>query len=84
MILIVFLLWFIGLSSGAYLLVLLLLYSADMLCEIIEYKAKEREEEERKRHDCRYCEYYRDGKCQTQYEQDCKERDYFIWYEKKL
>lgn len=80
MILIVFLLWILGLSFGASLLVLLFLYSADMLCQIIEHNAKEREEQER---DCNYCFHYRDGKCLTRYERDCKENDYFIWSPKE-
>ena len=83
MIFIVIVLWFLGLSFGASLLVLLFLYSADMFCEIIEYKAKEREEQERRRHDCRCCEYYRDGRCITQFEELCKERDYMIWFPKE-
>lgn len=56
---------------------------SDLFIDFLNKKQKQREEEEKQRHDCNFCYFYKDGKCQTQYEEDCKTRNYFIWYPKE-
>lgn len=55
---------------------------SDIVIDIFKEKQKEREELERQRHDCNYCYFYRDGKCHTQFEQDCRDNNFFVWYPK--
>ena len=58
-------------------------YVSDMIIYISQKRTEQRVEEERQRHDCSYCYYYKKGKCLTQYEKDCKENNYFIWLQKE-
>ena len=56
---------------------------SDMIIEISKDNEMKRLREEQQRHDCKYCLYYRNGKCLTQLEKDCKENDYFVWSPKE-
>ena len=80
-------LWFITITLGASLLLIGLMNLFNWVTEkidfILQYKEQQRKEEDRRRHNCSYCYYYREGKCVTQFEQDCKDRDYFIWLPKE-
>lgn len=62
---------------------LLLGYISEMIDYLVMRYTEKRSEEERQRHDCTYCFYYKNGKCLTRYEKDCKSNDYFIWYPKE-
>ena len=64
-------------------LLLLMGYISDMIDYLSMRWTEERLEQERQRHDCKYCFYYKDGKCLTQFENDCKENNYFIWTAKE-
>lgn len=63
-------------------LIFLLWSLSELLMKIISNSQIKREEEEAKKHDCNYCCFFKDGKCQTNFEEDCKSRNYFIWYPK--
>ncbi len=63
-------------------LIFLLWGLSELLMKIITDSQRKREEEEAKKHDCHYCCFFNDGKCQTKFEEDCKSRNHFIWYPK--
>lgn len=66
------------------LLMLFVIYQmSNIIIDILNEKQKEREEFERQRHDCNYCFFFRNGKCHTQFEQDCRDNNFFIWYPKE-
>ena len=56
---------------------------SNIIIDILNEKQKEREEFEIQRHDCNYCFFFRNGKCHTQFEQDCRDNNFFIWYPKE-